>query len=305
MNQLLATAPAGARDCLRKQLGRMAGVNSCTTQWQARLDFNINWQPPRSFGFGDRLRITTTMQNTSGALVRLFGLENTPLGRGALSTTANSQLLYVTGFDPVTQSYKYQVNQLFGQPSNFGTARHRYPPFQVQLGLEYKLGGPPTAPMALSMGLLPGGKQPPYTADQIRDKLSRMTRDPVQQILVRKDSMALSQDQVNQLEAISREFRARSDSAMEPVFDYVIRKGRKIDDQQLSSRLSRARPQIQRMLADADTRARALLTPAQIRMLPVTPTLPGGITLPGAARLKADGGAGAGTELKVIRPDGD
>src|SRR6185312_3311928 len=91
MRQLLAAAPAGARDCLQKQLGQIAGVNSCTTQWQARLDFNINWQPPRSFGFGDRLRITTTMQNTSGALVRLFGLENTPLGRGALSTSANSQ----------------------------------------------------------------------------------------------------------------------------------------------------------------------------------------------------------------------
>ena len=274
MRQLLASAPAGARDCLQKQLGMIAGVNSCTTQWQARLDLNINWQPPRSFGFGDRLRITTTMQNTSGALVRLFGLENTPLGRGALSTTANSQLLYVTGFDPATQSYKYQVNQLFGQPTNFGTARHRYPPFQMQVGLEYKLGGPPTAPMALSMGLLPSGKQPPYTGDQIRDKLSRMTRDPVQQILARKDTMALSKDQVAKLEAISQEFRARSDSAMEPVFDYVMRKGRKIDDSQLSSRLGKAQPVIQHMLADANLRARALLTPTQIRMLPAAPTLP-------------------------------
>jgi hypothetical protein len=297
MRQLLASAPAGARDCLQKQLGTIAGVNSCTTQWQARLDFNINWQPPRSFGFGDRLRITTTMQNTSGALVRLFGLENTPLGRGALSTSANSQLLYVTGFDPATQSYRYQVNQLFGQPTNFGTARHRYPPFQMQLGLEYKLGGPPTAPMALSMGLLPSGKQPPYTGDQIRDKLSRMTRDPIQQILVRKDTMALSKEQVTQLEAISHEFRARSDSAMEPVFDYVMRKGRKIDDSQLSSRLGKAQPVIQRMLADANTRAHALLTPAQIRMLPVTPTLPG---MNRATPPKADAPGGAG--VRMIKP---
>ncbi|MGH7524016.1 MAG: carboxypeptidase regulatory-like domain-containing protein [Gemmatimonadales bacterium] len=301
MRQLLANAPGGARDCLEKQLGRTAGVNSCTTQWQARLDFNINWQPPRSFGWGDRLRLTTTMQNTSGALVRLFGLENTPLGRGALSQSAQNQLLAVTGFDPVTRTYKYQVNQLFGQPTNFGTARHRYPPFQMQLGLEYKLGGPPTAPMALSMGLLPSGKQPPYTADQIRDKLSRMTRDPVQQILVRKDTMALSPQQVTELQAISREFRARSDSAMEPVFEYVIRKGRKIDDSQLSSRLSKAQPVIQRMLADANSRARSLLTPAQLRMLPVTPTLPG---LNRMAPPKA-GAPGVGGDFKVIRPDNE
>ena len=297
MKQLLASAPAGARDCLQKQLGMVAGVNSCTTQWQARLDFNINWQPPRSFGFGDRLRITSTMQNTSGALVRLFGLENTPLGRGALSTSANSQLLYVTGFDPVTRSFKYQVNQLFGQPSDFGTARHRYPPFQLQLGLEYKLGGPPTAPMALSMGLLPAGREPPYTMDQIRDKLQRLSRDPVQPILARKDTMALSRDQVAQLEAISKEFRARSDSALEPAFDYIMRKGRKIDDQQLSSRLSKAQPQIQRMLADASTRAKAVLTPAQLRMLPAAPTLPG-MPRPGGAK------PGAGSETQMIKIGG-
>ena len=89
----------------------------------------------------------------------------------------------------------------------------------------------------------------------------------MQVILVRKDSIALTKDQVSQLEAISKEFRAQSDSALEPVFDYIMRKGRKIDDQQLSSRLSKAQPQIQRMLKEADARARALLTPAQIKML--------------------------------------
>ena len=299
MTQLLQSAPAGARDCLMKQLGRIAGINSCSTQWQARLDLRLDWQPPRSFGFGDRLRLTTQFQNTSGALVRLFGLEDTPLGRGALSQSAQNQLLYVTGFDPVTQRYKYQVNQLFGQPTNFGNARRQYPPFQLQVGMEYKLGGPPTAPMARSMALLPSGKEPPYTTDQIRDKLARLTRDPVEPILVRKDSMALTASQVAQLTAISTEFKARADSAMQPVFDYVIRKGRRIDDQQLSSRLNKAQPQIQRMLVDAQTRAKALLTPAQLRMLPVTPTMPGapgapgprpGGAAPGAVRMGSPGG---------------
>jgi len=309
MNQLLATAPAGARKCLEKQMGQVAGVNSCSTQWSARLDFNINWQPPRSFGFGDRLRITSTMQNTSGALVRLFGLEDTPLGRGSLSQTANGQLLYVTGFDPATQRYKYQVNQLFGQPTNFGSARRRYPPFQVQLGLEYKLGGPATAPMARSMGFLPSGKEPPYTADQIREKLGRLSRDPVQQILVRKDSIALNADQVAKLQAISAEFRAKADSALEPVFEYIIKKGRKIDDTQLSSRLSKAQPQIQRMLVDANTRARALLTPAQIKMLPVMANIPGLSVPAGGAKGAADKSGGGATEVKtplmVKIPDGE
>ena len=289
MNQLLTSTTAGARACLLKQLGRIAGVNSCTTQWQARFDLQFNWNPPRSFGWGDRLRLTTTMQNTSGALVRLFGLDNTPLGRSLVSTTANGQLLYVTGFDPATQSYKYQVNQLFGQPSDLGSARRRYPPFQLQLGVQYQFGGPERAPMAQSMGFIPGSKEPPYTADQIRDKLQRLSKDPVQVILVRKDSIALTKDQVAQLEAISKQFRAQSDSALEPVFDYIMKKGRSIDDQQLGSRLNKATPQVQRMLRDANARARALLTPAQLRMIPAAAATPG--ATPGGAKPPAGSGS--------------
>jgi hypothetical protein len=319
MTQLLASAPAGARACLMKQLGEVAGINSCSSQWQARLDLRLDFQPPRSFGFGDRLRLTTQMQNTSGAIVRLFGLENTPLGRGALSQQVQNQLLYVTGFNPTTQHYTYQVNQLFGQPTNFGNARRQYPPFSLQLGLEYKLGGPATAPMARSMGLIPGNKEPPYTMDQIHDKLTRLSRDPVQQILVRKDSMGLNRDQVTKLEAISKEFRARTDSALDPVLDYVMKKGRKIDDGQLQSRLGKAQPQIQRMLLDAQTRARALLTPAQLQMLPVTKP-PAGMNAPagrpsgagaaGGGSIDAKNsvdrkGAGAGGDVKIVGGGGD
>jgi hypothetical protein len=312
MTQLLANAPPGARDCLLKQLGQIAGINSCSTQWQARLDLSLNWQPPRSFGLGDRLRVTTTMVNTSGALVRLFGLQNTPLGRGSLSQTANGQLLYVTGFDPATQSYKYQVSQIFGQPTNFANARH-YAPFQLQLGVEYKLGGPPTAPMALSMGLMPGKNEPPYTMRQIHDKLIRLAKDPTQAILIRKDSMALTPDQVSRITAIGAQFRARADSALEPVIEYALKKGRHIDDGQLNSRLGKATPVITRMSKAADVEARALLTPAQLKMLPVAPTpgaLPGGGMrapsggatggMPGAAMPDVGGGT---VRTVIIRPD--
>jgi hypothetical protein len=79
-----------------------------------------------------------------------------------------------------------------------------------------------------------------------------------------------------------------------------MKKGRRIDDQQLNSRLSRAQPQIQRMLADANTRARALLTPAQLRMLPATPSM-GGL-LPGGRPGAAPGGA-AGASPSTIKQD--
>ena len=65
---------------------------------------------------------------------------------------------------------------------------------------------------------------------------------------------------------------------------------------QLGSRLNKATPQINRMLADADQRARALLTPAQLRMVPAasggkaTPAPPPtGAGMPGAPKLPGGG----------------
>src|SRR5439155_1695705 len=42
MRALLATASPAVRDCLRRQLGHVAGRNSCAGPWQPALDFQIN-----------------------------------------------------------------------------------------------------------------------------------------------------------------------------------------------------------------------------------------------------------------------
>jgi hypothetical protein len=280
MAQLLAAAPPGARDCLQRQFDQIAGYNSCSSEWQARLDLNMQFVPPQTFGFGNRLRVTMNMINTSGAIVRLFGLENTALGRGALSTTVDNRLLYVTGFNPATQQFQYRVNQLFGQPINVGSStRHYFAPFQLQLGAEFRLGGPPGAPMAQGLGLIPAGKgQAPFTPRQLRDRLRGLSRNPIDAILDLGDSLALTPEQVAQLKTISTKVRARIDTLLEPVYDYLLDKGKHADDAQLNSRLRKAQPLVTKMMADEAARARALLTPEQLKKLPASmlPTPPGG-----------------------------
>jgi Carboxypeptidase regulatory-like domain len=279
MQQLLNTGTATARNCIRSQLGLIAGANTCHTPWQARLDLALDFRPPQNWGYGDRLRITTTMVNASGALVRLFGLENTPLGQYQSSTTPNSTLLYVTGFDPATEQFKYQVNQLFGEPANFGSARHKFPPFQMQIGLQYRFGGPPTSPLARGMGLIPPGHEPPLTVAQIRQRFNSVARNPVTAIMRYKDSLNLTAGQTATLDSIDTRFRQGADSTLGPLIDWVARHGKHIDDNGLSKRLNKARPVLNKLTADLTKEAVAVLTPDQRKKLPLSvlgvPPMPG------------------------------
>jgi hypothetical protein len=299
MASLLATAPSGARDCIRSQFDRIAGANSCHTQWQARIDLNMNFSPPSSWGFGDRLRLTTTMMNASGALVRLFGLQDTPLGQYSAQVRPDSRLLYVTGFNPTTQQFQYRVNQLFGSPQDYGTNRTKSAPFQMQVGLEYKLGGPPTSPMARGLGLMPDKGESRLSPDEVRSRLQKLSRDPIAPILARRDTLRLSPEQVARMEAIANDFHRTADSLLAPIVEYVVKKGKKVADADLSPKLAKAQPLIAKSMGAALGKATDLLTPAQKMLMPAgTP----GVGLPAGGPARP--GAGGGGEKPVIQAGG-
>ncbi|HEX3926903.1 MAG TPA: hypothetical protein VHW65_02810, partial [Gemmatimonadales bacterium] len=268
IRQLLTSGTSAAQSCLLSQMGRIAGANTCHTPWQVRLDLAMNFNPPSSWGYGDRLRFTTSMVNASSALVRLLDLENTPLGQSIASPTPNSTLLYVTGFDPATNQFKYQVNQLFGQPINFGSARHKLAPFQVQVGVQYQLGGPATQPMSRGMGFIPPGKEPPLTIDQIKQRVTKLARNPVPAILALKDTLRLTPAQVKALDSINTHFKAKSDSMLAPLTTWLIKKGRHVDDAGLSSRLNKVQPSLTKLAAEASKGSNGLLTPGQRALMP-------------------------------------
>ncbi len=273
LTQLIANAPAAARQCLTSQLGRMASASHCQTPWQARMDVNASLTPPASWNYNDRLQLTMVMQNASGALVRAFHLENTPLGQSTVSTTPIPTLLYVTGFDPATERYQYNVNQLFGQPTSIGSLRRKFPPLQFQLGMSYKFGGPPINPMSRGLGLREPVGQPFLTDDQRRAAVARLKHDPVPPITQLKDSLALSNDQLARLDLLSKEFNARADSALTPLSEWVRKKGRRIFDSDLSLKLPPVQSTLAKLSADYGKRAQGVLTQGQLRLFNAhTPT---------------------------------
>ncbi|HEX7123033.1 MAG TPA: carboxypeptidase regulatory-like domain-containing protein, partial [Gemmatimonadaceae bacterium] len=259
MTEFLAHARPAARRCLTSQFGRMAGANSCRTEWQSRIDLSASITPPSGWDYSDRLRLTFRLSNANGALIRALGLEDTPFGRRSPSINPNSTLLYVTGFDPATGRFRYRVNQLFGQPTNFGSARRRFAPAQLSLGLEYTFGGGILNPIARGLGLREQPGRPALTPDERRAAVARLKRDPVAPYLAFADSLELSEAQRAQLDSLSQAYHTEADTALAPFRNWVLSKGKRIFDKDLARPLSAAQSALRRVNEEYEERARDVL----------------------------------------------
>ncbi|HEY6157715.1 MAG TPA: carboxypeptidase regulatory-like domain-containing protein [Gemmatimonadales bacterium] len=136
MRTLLATASSGVRGCLERQLGRVAGRNSCTGAWQPSLDLQINWHPAW-FGEDRPLTVSLLTVNLLGGLDEWWHGAAHRLGWG-YATVPDPVLLYVRGFDPATERFRYAVNGRFGSLASAGGGI--IVPFQIALQGRLTLG---------------------------------------------------------------------------------------------------------------------------------------------------------------------
>ena len=115
------------------------------------------------------------------------------------------------GFDPVTQSFTYAVNQRFG--STRGSANAFRVPFQLALQARYVIGPDQNAERmrgALRAGGGRGGAEWRWRSGRRRsgqqrglaDRLQRVLPNPAAQMLELKDSLALTDSQVVKLTAL-------------------------------------------------------------------------------------------------------
>jgi hypothetical protein len=111
MDRLLDEAPAGARECLRRQADRIAKRNSCRGPWMTTLDAQLAFAPG---GAARRVRVSLTASNLPGVLDQVVHGSDELRGWGQ-PTTPDPVLLYVRGFDPAAHAFRYQVNPGFGK----------------------------------------------------------------------------------------------------------------------------------------------------------------------------------------------
>lgn len=136
MRRILAGAPDGVRGCLTEQLGRIAGRNTCRGPWQPSVDLQLNWRPTFA-GLDRRLTVSLVTANLVGGLDQLLHGANNLRGWGA-TIQPDQTLLFVRGFNPATQQFRYEVNERFGAVR--GNAVGIRLPFQVGINMRYTIG---------------------------------------------------------------------------------------------------------------------------------------------------------------------
>jgi hypothetical protein len=218
MAQLLRNAPSWARNCLQKQIGAIAGRNSCVGPWAFPI-LNMTLSPdPYRFGFRNRGSVTLLFTNLLSGLDQALHGSNKLHGWGQ-SAFADPTLLTVRGFDPSANRFNYTVNPLFGSTTQFRNTFRS--PFVITLDVRLEVG-PDRETQYLESLLRPRGSEgAALTVDQIKSRIARGL-NPIDQLMQQKDSIRLSKEQVDSVMKISRRYAVRRDSIATVMAQYLV-----------------------------------------------------------------------------------
>jgi hypothetical protein len=286
MQRLLAEAAPSVRSCLLGQVGTVALRNSCDGPWQAALDFQMNWRPA-FLGLNRRLQVSVITYNFLRGLDEL--LHGTAGAKGwGLNTRPDNTLLYVTGFDPATQSYTYTVNERFGATGGSATAYR--PPFQIGIqarltvgpdrmrrALDALRGGGGVAGARAALGGGPGGfggggfRGPVANPMELIARIDSALPNPAAVVLGMRDSLRLDSGQVVLLTLLRDSLTRRNGVLMDSLRAIAVAAGRNADASTLMNLMPRLRPLFDRMRGEvaADiVSVHALLSEDQWQQVP-------------------------------------
>jgi hypothetical protein len=272
MTRLLANASGRARDCLLAQLGTIAGRNSCSTPFTPALDVQLNFKP-NAFGLERRLTLSMQLQNALVGLDQLLHGNN--LHGWGQPVIPDRTLLYVRGFDPVTQRFAYQVNEHFGVATG-RTSAYRVP-FQIGLQGRLALGQDPASQQVRQ--LFGGGNGRRLTREDYKARLQRLVPNPFLATIALNDSLklALTAEQAARLHALSDTLAPKVDALTSDIADMLAGAGANPDPRVIFARMSGKTNEARKLGEAAIAELQSALTPEQWAKLPESlKTIPGG-----------------------------
>jgi hypothetical protein len=272
MSRLLANTSPRARDCLLAQMGKVAARSSCSSPWSPALDLQANIRPS-GFGLDRRLTISVIALNTLTGLDQLLHGNNNLHGWGQPSFPDRT-LLYVRGFDPATNTYKYQVNEHFGVTN--GTRNAFRVPFQIAIQGRIALGTDPARQQFNNViGRGAGGRLNP---EALKARMTRLVPNAFLDIIAVNDSakLELTPDQIAKLQTAGDVFKVRSDSLIDKVANILGDSTVKNPDPMtIFAKVQPSMTEARKMATQAINDAKAILTPAQWAKVPDSIKTPG------------------------------
>lgn len=265
MQSLLDNGAPAAKNCLRKQLGSLASRGSCQAPWITTSNLNVSFNPQK-LGLPKRLTINLAFTNPLGIADLLLNGSKDAKGWGQ-EIAPDQSLLFVRGFDPTTNRYKYEVNERFGS-TRPQQAINRTPAY-ASLSFGFDIGAPRERQILtqrLDMGRSrPGTKQ---TAPNLKALGSSSIPNPMALILTQQDSLKLNRKQADSLASLSRKFTQFADSVWTPVSKYLEAVPDKYSRDEAYGRFVGAREATIERLIQIVPDVKKLLTASQRRKLP-------------------------------------
>ena len=266
IGSLLENGSPEARKCLEKQLGKLAGRNSCQGPWFSTASMSISFNPVK-VRMPQRATLSFQLSNPLGAADLLMHGSSNLHGWGQPSIP-DPQLLYVRGFNAANRMYTYEVNQRFGSTNqSFGAFRV---PVTLTAMMRFDIG--PTREKQLLTQQLDRGRRTQGTkAPEIMLKAmygNGGIPNPLATILRQQDSLKLTGPQADSLATLNRAYTIRNDAIWSPIAKYFADLPNGYDRDLAYDKYMSARKATIDQLMQLAPSIRGLLTAEQKRKLP-------------------------------------
>jgi hypothetical protein len=256
-------------DCLKSQIGGVAKRNSCQTPWFFNIqNMTINFLSSPMLRIPQRARISMGVNNVlTGIDMLVHGSDNVH-GWGQ-SPSIDPTLLYVRGFNTADSTYRYEVNQRFGdnRQSNAGIRN----PFSLTLDVNYDIG-PERERQQLNLNLRQGRRgdltQQKMNEQQIFQRYSNSVQNPFDQILRQMDTLQLTTEQADSLASLNRIFTRYRDETWRPVARYLAGLPDDYDLGEAWDKVKTAQLAVLEKMVVLGPAAKQLLTRDQLNRLP-------------------------------------
>ena len=267
MRTLLAAATGDARECLLRQLGTLAGRNSCKGAWTQQAFLSISFNPLK-LRLPQRATISLQVNNPLGAADLVLHGSNSLRGWGQ-PAQPDPTLLYIRGFDPATRRYTYEVNQRFGATRPAFSAFRQ--PVTITAMMRFDLGASRER-QVLTQQLDRGRRTPGQkVAEPVLNAMygtGGVTINPLAQILRQTDSLQLTAVQADSIATLNRMYTIRQSAIWSPIVKEFSRLDDTYDRDLAYGRYKKAREASIDLLRTMAPDIRGLLTAEQKRKLP-------------------------------------
>jgi hypothetical protein len=261
MNALLDSGDSRARRCLIRQLGRIAGPNSCTGPWTTQVNANLRLDSYRlHLGNRGTLSINATNLQTLADQVLHGGRTH----GWSTPSAPDAVLLQVDGFDPGRRSYLYSINQRFA-----GATANRLLLLPLTLSVDLTVDiGPDLETASLKQRLAPTSGRD-LTRGEILSRVTSLGLGAAGWATQRADSLGLTSDQRASISLIATRLRTTADSVAAALTRYLGERSGNYDGPEVRHRWHDAAVAKMRATFQANKAAARLLTRAQYLALPI------------------------------------